>query len=225
MTNMNGEQKPNELLTTVEIDPTITASVANLQLLSMTDIMTLKSQVENKLAKYTDYLESQNVDMSSSLITPEGFPRSDIDVLQVRLVRRNVNMLRNDLKSIIERSHELLKDYFKNDSQTAISPVTTTKNEVAAVAYKIPFAVIQEVATDGPIERAGVKNNDKLVSIGDVHAGNHGKLRNVQILVMGSEGKELSLRILREDKIIPLTLIPTRNWNGQGLLGCRLIES
>lgn len=213
----------NKLLTNLELNPSITHQVAKLKALELKEVVELKQRIEEELTKFTDYLESQNVDMHTNLVTEDGYPRGDIDVLQIRLVRRNINMLRNDLINIIEYSYTLLSNHF--DSLNQPEPNGTTSESRATIKYQIPFALIKEIDINGPISTAGVQNEDKLISLGNIHAGNHMKLRSLQNEVIKNEDQKLTLRILREDEgILDLELIPTRKWDGKGLLGCRLQE-
>lgn len=48
--------------------------------------------------------------MSTPLVDPEGFPRSDIDVAGVRTARHQINCLRNDLKDIMNQMSKLLEE-------------------------------------------------------------------------------------------------------------------
>lgn len=47
--------------------------------------------------------------MTTNLIDPEGFPRSDIDVATIRTSRSQINRLRNDLKGVIGDMSALLE--------------------------------------------------------------------------------------------------------------------
>lgn len=219
----------NQLLTNLELNPSILDQVARLQELDLNQVTDLKRRVESELDKYTDMLANQNVDMYTSLVTADGYPRGDIDVLQIRLVRRNINMLRNDLNNIIERSFALLSthfDHMNNLGRQNTGVLTAADNGSGSnLELKIPFALINEIDSNGPIAKAGVKNEDKLVMLGNVHAGNHMNLRSLQNEVIRNEDKELKLRILRnEGDLIDLILTPSRSWSGRGLLGCRLQE-
>lgn len=207
-------------LTNLQINASITSQIENLNDLSLQEVTLLKGLIENDLDKNFKFLSSQNLDMDSSLITQDGYPRSDIDVLQVRLTKKNINMLRNDLHNVIERSQFLLNQHFTLQEQQRSK---TGNEEHQVMEYTIPFALITEVVPDGPIATAGIKSNDKLISIGNINAGNHMKLQNVQKLIIQNEDNVIPVRILRNDKeIMQLSLKPSRNWNGSGLLGCKL---
>lgn len=47
--------------------------------------------------------------MATSLIDPEGFPRSDLDVASIRTARSQINRLRNDLKGVMLEMGSLLE--------------------------------------------------------------------------------------------------------------------
>lgn len=221
MSNPNSDiVPPSQELTNLQINESIDAELARLDSLTISQVVNLKDVIESELSKNIEILSSQNVDMDSSLVTADGFPRSDVDVLQIRLARRNINMLRNDLNKVILKSHSMLNAHFEQKQEVAQSN-KTGDNEIE---YKIPFARFTEITPGGPIEKTGVQLNDKLVSIGDIHAGNHNKLKNVQMVVLRNENKELPIRIMRDNSLLDLKLIPTREWEGRGLLGCKLDE-
>ncbi|CCF60464.1 hypothetical protein KAFR_0K01090 [Kazachstania africana CBS 2517] len=211
---------PSELLSNVRLNPTITNRVSSLKSLSLNEVIILKDDIESELNNSINLLQSFNVDMHSSLVTPEGFPREDIDVLQVRMLRRNINMLRNDLTNVINYSHTLLSTHFNNDANNR-----STIPLENGVDYRIPFAFFSEIVSNSPTEIAGIKDNDKLVSISNIHAANHDGLKNIQALIIKNENNSIPLRILRNDQeFLELNLVPDRSWGGRGLLGCKLQE-
>lgn len=206
-------------LSNANINPAINEGLHNLNHLSIKYVDSLKRTIENELGLNLQRLNDEHADMDSPLIV-NGFPRDDIDVLQVRLIRRNVHMLRNDLRKVIERSHVLINQHFgelqaKTRQETSVAP---------DLEYRIPFAKITEVVPDSPAEKANFHLDDQLVLLGHVHAGNHMKLTNLQNTVIQNEDKELPVKIIRNGHIIQSTLIPTRKWEGRGSLGCRLVE-
>ncbi|CEP60399.1 Nas2p LALA0_S01e09868g [Lachancea lanzarotensis] len=205
-------------------DPNINAHVAKkisrLSELSTAEIFDLKTEIESELDNLFERLTAQGVDLESSLITPEGFPRSDIDVLQVRLLRRSINMLRNDLRAVIDRAQELMASHFQK-----LDAKTRRVDDGSAVNYRIPFALVTEVVPGSPAEKAGLLHHDKLVRFGNIHAGNNQSLSALGQVVKNSEDKALAVRVLRADnRFRNLTLTPSKHWAGNGLLGCRLVH-
>ena len=63
------------------------------------ELIEKKETLEKELSDLHAVLTSQNVGMTEPLIDGEGFPRSDIDVYQVRHARSNISRKKNDLKA------------------------------------------------------------------------------------------------------------------------------
>lgn len=202
-------------LANTEIDPTVAAGLQKLSELSLKDVDSLKRVIEAELGSNLQRLSDEHADMDSPLVV-NGYPRSDIDVLQVRLIRHNVNVLRNDLRKVLERSHELINQHF-GELQVK------TRQEPSSEST-IPFARITEVVSGGPAEQAGFQLDDRLISLGHIHVGNHMKLSNLQNLVIQNEDRPLPVKLIRNGHTIHLKLTPSRRWQGKGLLGCRLAE-
>ncbi|CCH57897.1 hypothetical protein TBLA_0A00970 [Henningerozyma blattae CBS 6284] len=227
----NTTDKDSELglqLTNVEIPRDITEQVLRLDSINtIKEIDSLKMLIELQLESYFALLKSQDVTMESNLITSDGFPRSDIDVLQIRLVRKNIIMLQNDLKKVLDKSYILLNKHFEElnlkNSATKNSNTTSSSNSNPdTIESKIPFSFINELITNGPMDKAGANLNDKIIKFGSINVTNHQNLKNLQLEVLKYEDKTLNLTIERDGSIMELILIPTRNWNGRGLLGCRI---
>ncbi|SCU94564.1 LAME_0F07954g1_1 [Lachancea meyersii CBS 8951] len=204
-------------------DPNVSVKLSNqlahLSELSTPEVFDLKTEIENELSTLFEKLESQGADLNSSLVTPDGFPRSDVDVLQVRLLRRSINMLRNDLSAVISRTQEIMASHFQK-----MEIKTQRIDSDNAFDYRIPFALITEVVPGSPSQQAGLLAQDKIVRFANIHAGNHQSLSAVGSVVKNSEDSPLAIRILRGEKYHNLTLTPSNNWAGAGLLGCRLVR-
>lgn len=191
--------------------------------LKLSELMVLKADIEAQLEKYFSALKEQGVGMDSSLVTPDGYPRSDVDVLQITVIRKNVNMLKNDLNHLLQISHVLLNQHFEN-MNVKTNQKTSGNNDDRTIQYTIPFAFISEVVPGSPSDKAELQVDDRLISIGGVHAANHSKLQNIQKIVIMNEDKPLPVRFLRDGQILTTSLAPSRNWDGRGLLGCRIQE-
>lgn len=70
--------------------------------LSFEQLAKLKSQIDNDLSTLFAHLSSLNADMNTSLLTLDNYPRSDIDVVAIRLTRSKIIHLQNDYKWISE---------------------------------------------------------------------------------------------------------------------------
>ncbi|AET39537.1 Nas2p Ecym_4498 [Eremothecium cymbalariae DBVPG len=204
------------------LDPKLHSLIASYATLEPSDLFALKQAIEEELLRLFHMLQDQHkCDLTSPLITPEGFPRSDVDVLQIRLLRRNINMLRNDLKMVIERCEIVLPRQLQQQQQ---EQQETPRSKSKIPEATIPFAVVTEVTPNSPSSLAGILSGDKIVTISNIHAGNHQKLAAVGPVVKKHERHKLPLRVLRTDgSFHDLILVPSK-WAGPGLLGCRLSE-
>mgnify|MGYP003365189935 CR=1 FL=1 len=220
------EKELSDLLANVKIDPSLASRIDQMDDFKLAELMVLKTDIEAQLEAYFSVLKEQGIGMDSALVTPDGYPRSDVDVLQITMIRKNVNMLKNDLNHLLQRSHVLLNQHF--DRMNVKTHKTVDGNgrgdEDRPIQYTIPFAFISEVVAGSPSDKAGIQVDDKLISIGSVHAANHSKLQNIQMAVIKNEDKPLPVRLLRDGKILTTSLTPSRGWDGRGLLGCRIQE-
>lgn len=207
-----GSEDPNA-------DAKLRIQLSRLSELSLPEVFDLKSKLETQLSQLFDDLQHQGVNLESSLVTEDGFPRSDIDVLQVRLIRRGINILRNDLKAVIVRTQELMADQFQR-----LAAKTQSIGGSEVTEYRIPFAAVTEVVIDSPSHSAGLTKGDKIVKLGTIHAGNNKSLGAIGPLVQTNEEKPVTIRVLRNGTFLNLTLVPSKKWAGPGLLGCRLVH-
>ena len=67
------------------------------------ELANARDKLEKELEFNLNTLTSLGVGMDGSLHDSEGFPRADIDLYVVREARQKVNMLRNDLKSLMHQ--------------------------------------------------------------------------------------------------------------------------
>ena len=91
--------------------------------------------------------------MSSPLVDPEGFPRSDIDVAGVRTARAQIIRLRNDLKGIIEEMGGLLQRGLPRREPVVEGVAREEVVETVQVGRE-PFARVDSVARGSPAELA-----------------------------------------------------------------------
>ena len=71
--------------------------------LSLQQLIARKDDLEAELKALGAVLDSHGVTMQTSLTTFDGYPRSDIDVAQVRVTRARIITLRNDWKDVMDR--------------------------------------------------------------------------------------------------------------------------
>lgn len=197
----------------------------NFSQLTYDQLSTTKNEIESQLSLLFDILSNQyKADMSTSLLTDDGYPRNDIDVVGIRLIRVKIIRLRNDVKLVYSLLETKLIEKFEQQkgstvSETSIEPEQTRPSPV----YTIPFAIVSEVVPHGPASTSGLNEGDQIIAMDDIHAANHNRLTNISLKVRDSVDKSLAVVVLRDGTRQTLDLKPTDKWDGRGLLGCRLL--
>lgn len=171
-------------------------------------LSSLKKSIEDELTRLHTSLRNNNASMDESLVTEDGFPRSDINIIEIRTLRILIIRLTNDLTAVRNKIMELLPFQFKTKE--------TTQSHV-------PFAIISDIKQNSPASKAGLVENDRLVSLSNVNVLNHDNLKSIVKLVSSSKNVPLKLNVLRNNEIVDLQIIPSE-WEGRGLLGCKLVE-
>lgn len=184
----------------------------------------LKVDLEAQLGILFNLLHNKyGVDMQTPLVC-DGFPRSDIDVVSVRLIRVKIIRVRNDHKRVLLELEQKMIAHFQlqraGGDNTMMLDVVQVAEMPISLPTNVPFALIQEVASGSPAEASGLRNNDKLVRFGDVTATNHNRLQAIPSRVKANV--PVAVEVVRDDEMVELTLTP-RVWAGRGVLGCRLV--
>ena len=183
--------------------------------------------------------------MTTPLTTADDFPRSDIDVAQIRTTRSRIVRLKNDYKAVMQRIeaglHAQHAEYRASSAVQSSSSSTHPTNAFSSLSFsssrtqfaqhdvlETPFAKVHTVAADSPAEEAGLRPGDKLRRFGDVTWMNHEKLSKVAEVVQRSQGRRVIVKISRatsggEDEELELGLTPRAGWGGRGLLGCQIL--
>ena len=95
--------------------------------------------------------------MSTALVDPEGFPRSDIDVAGVRMARQQMNRLKNDLTAVVDEMALLLQrglPVTTVTNSTSDSNGATQEQEPESATTTAPFARVDQVANNSPAQLA-----------------------------------------------------------------------
>lgn len=175
------------------------------------DLDQLKTAIESQLGLLFDKLRGLSADMDTPL-TVDGFPRADIDVVQVRLVRVRIIRLRNDLKEVLGLLEEKVATRF-NEIDSSLP--------ARDALQLVPFATISEVTPGGPAEEDGLHVGDRVLKFGRINVTNHRALANIPSQV--AVGRPVEVIVDRAGQQITIELTP-RQWSGRGVLGCRLVE-
>lgn len=183
--------------------------------------------------------------MTTPLTTADDFPRSDIDVAQIRTTRSRIVRLKNDYKAVMQRIeaglHAHHAEYRASSAVQSSSSSSQPTNASSSLPssfrthptqhdiLETPFAKVHTVAADSPAEQAGLRPGDKLRRFGDVTWMNHEKLSKVAEVVQRSQGRRVVVKISRvrsgagENEELELGLTPRAGWGGRGLLGCQIL--
>lgn len=193
---------------------------------SLEKLYTLKNHIEQSLEQLFSQLKALNVDMNTKLVTKDGFPRNDLDVLQVRLVRVQIIRLRNDLKEAIDIIDCKLKERFQKINSGTINCNHMNTNHQVQFASLVAFAAIENVELNSPAAVAGLESGDKILKFGYVDVTNHRHLQNLAPIVKNNVGGIIETVVEKEksNNRVLLKLSPSTNWGGRGLLGCKITE-
>ncbi|OBT67605.1 hypothetical protein VE03_03768 [Pseudogymnoascus sp. 23342-1-I1] len=186
--------------------------------LTLPELQLKKEAMEAELRALGGVLESHGVDMSTNLMTPDGFPRADLDVAQIRTTRSRIIYLKNDYKALMEVIEKAVHAHFEflkaNPLPETDAPTSATTNGVHTtepprprpLVLDIPFSKVNSVVVSSPAEQAGLKAGDLIRNFGYVNRGNHDGLRRVAECVQGNEG--VSSTILFSPVFLAAVLYP-----------------
>lgn len=178
----------------------------------MDDLIQQKKDLEEKLDDLYNVLKSHNCDMDTPLLTPDGFPRADIDVAQCRITRAEIIRLRNDLSEVMQQIEKQLIVHFQNSNQQQES---NSKGSTNTDKLAIPFAKINTVNENSTASEAGLKPGDLLVQFGNANITNHAKLSKLASELKNND--VIDILVKREGNVVDLKL------KGRGSLGCHVL--
>ncbi|XP_038645655.1 26S proteasome non-ATPase regulatory subunit 9 isoform X1 [Scyliorhinus canicula] len=184
-----------------------------------------KDAIEAQIKAYFDILEGQNkAGMEEPLVDIEGYPRTDINVYEVRTARHNIICLQNDHKALMEQIEEALHQLHEHDREKHRLDEAEAHQEVMEQENSVPsaFAKIDTVSPGSPANTSGLQVGDEIIEFGSVNTRNFQNMQNIATVVQRSEGKPLSITVIRNGQNIHVNLIPQR-WSGRGLLGCNIV--
>ncbi|EHA57451.1 hypothetical protein MCOR27_011042 [Pyricularia oryzae] len=205
--------------------------------LTIAELQRKKDDLEAELRALGGVLESHNVDMNTNLLTPDGFPRADIDVPQIRTTRARIIHLRNDYKDLMATIEKQLHEHFASLNDEEEEDITANRQQEQQASQltdsvpetlELPFAKVNSVVDNSPADSAGLKAGDLVRNFGYVNRTNHDGLKKVAECVQGNEGQTILVKVSRstgsgQTQELQLSIRPRRDWGGRGLLGCHII--
>jgi 26S proteasome regulatory subunit N4 len=213
----------------------IQRDAAVLEGLTLKQLMDRKDNLEAELKALGAVLDTHGVDMQTSLTDRDGFPRSDIDVAQVRVTRARIISLRNDWKELMDRIEKGLHEHHANlqASDAFKNAESAQRSEPAAAVQtsppvpETPFAKVNSVEPGSPANEAGLKAGDQIRRFGTAIWSNHERLRKVGDTVQQNLGRPIQVKVLRSSggtsQELELRVTPRQGWGGRGTLGCHII--
>lgn len=121
----------------------------------LNSLLSRRSLLEAQLESSSSILKLNDSTMSTPLIDPQGFPRSDIDVAQVRTARVAIIRGRNDLKDLERELEGLVREGLerKEGDVEEETGMEVEKKEEEREELK-PFAKVNSVAPNSPAQTA-----------------------------------------------------------------------
>ncbi|XP_008588980.1 PREDICTED: 26S proteasome non-ATPase regulatory subunit 9, partial [Galeopterus variegatus] len=161
------------------------------------ELMRRKEEIEAQIQANYDVLESQKgVGMNEPLVDLEGYPRSDVDLYQVRTARHNIICLQNDHKAVMKQVEEALHQLHARDKEKQARDMAEAHKE--AMSHKVgqserhsplqAFAKVNSISPGSPASIAGLQVDDEIVEFGSVNTHNFQSLQNIGSVVQHSEG-------------------------------------
>uniref|UniRef100_A0A8D0H6K0 26S proteasome non-ATPase regulatory subunit 9 n=1 Tax=Sphenodon punctatus TaxID=8508 RepID=A0A8D0H6K0_SPHPU len=198
---------------------------APLTLGDVQQLLKQKDEIEAQIQAYYAVLEDQKaVGMNEPLVDVEGYPRADVDIYQVRTARHNIICLQNDHKALMHQVEEALHQLHAREKEKQVKDEAEAQAEAVNRNQSLspPFARVNAITPDSPASLSGLQVDDEIVAFGSVNTHNFQSMQNIATVVQHSEGKPLSVTVIRRGEKLHLGLTPKR-WMGKGLLGCNII--
>ncbi|KAI1901166.1 hypothetical protein AGOR_G00057390 [Albula goreensis] len=142
-----------------------------------------KDLIEEQIKAYYDVLEDQGVGTEGPLVDLEGYPRSDVDVYQIRTARHSISCLQNDHKAIMVEIEEALHRLH------ALEKAKREQNQPHAQAgamdqgasLPLPFARVDTITQGSPASQSGLRVGDEVIGFGSVNSGNFQTSRTLHL--------------------------------------------
>jgi 26S proteasome non-ATPase regulatory subunit 9 len=198
---------------------------------SVRKLIKQKDTMEMEIKQLLNELDSSSAGRTGNLVDKDGFPRNDIDINAIRVMRNRVAILQNDHIALMK---QIEKDLVTLHEQSKTSGTGNNNNESSAkqqeqvkpVISLQPFAFVNAVAPDSPASECGLQKGDQVLQFGSVTKSQVEKssLSVLAQIVEANVNKNVLVRVRREgiQDHLDLTLVP-KPWSGRGYLGCHLL--
>ena len=190
------------------------------------DLHRRRTAIEAEIAEYESVLESQdNVGMHGPLLTHDGYPRADIDLVAVRTARNRIICLNNDYTALMKQIEEEMHNFF--DKVKSQAPPTSNQissnGDSPMEVDRTPeaFLKVRSVAAQSPADKAGLRIDDLILNFGSIKKSNFHELADVKALCDQAVGQPIPVSVLRQGAVVDLVMIPGGS-GSNSVLGCYL---
>ncbi|KZO96905.1 hypothetical protein CALVIDRAFT_536827 [Calocera viscosa TUFC12733] len=194
------------------------------------ELMQQKEGLQSEMDLHFATLRSNQSTMNTPLLTPDGFPRDDIDVFAVRTARVRIIELRNDVDRVSDQIKQALEGVWEPIlAARAAEPKESIPqtNGVNGQADGEAFARVDGVMPQSPASQAGLQRDDLLLAFGPLSTVSHPTLSRDLSALAGAtqqyQNRDMTVIIRRGEERKSIVLRPRTGWGGRGMLGCHIV--
>ena len=206
-----------------------------------------RSALEVEAEALADALNSPGVNgeapagIKTALVDREGFPRADIDIMNVKTQRNRLAVVNTDHKEVMKKIEAELAQMHSLSGNESVGEKEQQQQQqqqqasrgLAPAPTAIPgsgkaFAIVDEILPGSPAALAGLQDGDQLVGFGTIRFETIDNINCIPALIGANVNKPVPVEVKRRGAdpaaaadTLHLTLLP-RPWGGRGLLGCHL---
>ncbi|KAL0223359.1 hypothetical protein P9112_002749 [Eukaryota sp. TZLM1-RC] len=185
-----------------------------------------RDEKEARIKQIINQLESKSLGggVDAPLIDQDGYPRSDLDLYQVRSLRNELACLRTDVEHLDEQLYIALQTSLPPSSE-AITNDTIPIDEEEESFHDPPLFKIGTVEPGSPAAACGLQDEDIVLKFGSLSYSSYlsysSVVASVRDIVSNRVDKTIDVKVKRNNRILDLVLRPTK-WEGGGFLGCQI---
>mmetsp|Transcript_37122 Transcript_37122/g.73905 ORF Transcript_37122/g.73905 Transcript_37122/m.73905 type:complete len:228 (-) Transcript_37122:88-771(-) len=169
--------------------------------------------------------------IKDSMIDSEGFPRGDIDVINVKNKRRRLAEINTDYKVLMKRIEGAMVELHQALPSAPAAPVNSSSSgllnlqssDSIITVNSQAMAKLDEILQDSPAALAGIQDGDLLLQFDNITASTDSFMTLIAQLVGKKVNESIRVVVKRPSSgaLVELELVP-KPWGGRGLLGCHL---